>query len=87
MGSLPLAWSTVATFNGHLLSVGGRDDLDTTSNVYRYNFYTDSWILVSQMKNRRSMTLAVSLPGEDRLVVVGGVFAGFKQTDTIEVLE
>ena len=62
-------------------------DLDTTSNVYRYNFYTDSWILVSQMKNRRSMTLAVSLPGEDRLVVVGGVFAGFKQTDTIEVLE
>ena len=43
--------------------------------------------IVSQMKNRRSMTLAVSLPGEDRLVVVGGVFAGFKQTDTIEVLE
>ena len=41
-----------------------------TSNVYRYDFNTDSWTVASQLKKKRSECLAVALA--DRVVVVGG---------------
>ena len=76
VSSLPVVGSTLASFNGHLLAIGGRDDSwNHTSDVYRYDPHTDSWNVVSQMKNKRSHCLAVTLP-EDHLIVVGGLTWG-----------
>ena len=81
ISSLPVTHSTLASFRGHLLAIGGEDDSgNPTSNVYRYDSHTDSWHVISQMKNKRSYCMAVTLP-EDRLVVVGG------WTDRVEILE
>ena len=81
ISSLPVKGFTLASFGGHLLAIGGKDDsLNPTTDVYRYDSHTDSWHLISQMKNKRSLCLAVTLP-EDQLIVVGG------WTDSVEILE
>ena len=71
ISSLPVASSTLATLGGHLLAIGRWGDSGDTTDVYRYDSQTDSWYVTSQMKNKRSLCLAVTLP-EDRLIVVGG---------------
>ena len=46
-------------------------DIDKpSSNVYRYDFNTDSCTVTSQLKKKRSRCLAVALG--DSFVVVGG---------------
>ena len=86
VSSLPVTRSTLASFNGHLLAIGGRDDSrNPTSDVYRYDPHTDSWNVVSQMKIKRSDCLAVTLP-EDHLIVVGGWTQGADKTDSVEIL-
>ena len=81
ISALPVIWSTLTSFGGHLLAIGGQDDsFSPTTDIYRYNSYTDSWHVVSQMKNKQSRCFAVTLP-EDRLIVVGG------WTDSVEILE
>ena len=90
ISSLPVTHSTLASFDGHLLAIGGEDDpRNPTTDVYRYDSHTDSWHVISQMKNKRSQCLAVTLP-EDQLIVVGGltykdIFGG--ETDSVEILE
>ena len=84
--SLPIVRSTLVFLGGHLLAVGGRDDLrNPTNEVYGYNFQTDSWHVITHMKNKRSMCHAVTLP-EDRLIVVGG-YTGSATLDSVEILE
>ena len=83
---LPVLRSTLASFGGHLLAIGGKDDSgNPTTNVYKYDSDTDSWHVISQMKKKRSQCLAVTLP-EDRLIVVGGL-KGYIKTDSVEFLE
>ena len=89
ISSLPVAVSTLASFDGHLLAIGGEDDDsgNPTTDVYRYDSHTDSWHVVSQMKNKRWQCLAVILP-EDRLIVVGGQTEMFRgNIDSVEILE
>ena len=87
ISSLPVRDSTLATLGGHLLAIGGEDDSgDPTADVCRYDSQTDSWHVTSQMKNKRSLCLAVTLP-EDKLIVVGGYVEGFGETDSVEMLE
>ena len=87
ISSLPVTGSTLASFGGHLLAIGGRDDLgNPTSDVYRYDSHTDSWLVISQMKNKRSQCLAVTLP-EDLLIVVGGFKEGDSEIDSVEILK
>ena len=88
ISSLPVTDSTLASFGGHLLAIGGRDDSgNTTTDVYRYDSHTDSWHVISQMKNKRALCLAVTLP-EDQLIVVGGwAGIGIRDTDSVEILE
>ena len=70
--SLPVTASTLVSFGGHLLAVGGDTGGDKpTSNVYRYDSHADSWTVASQMNKKRYYCLAAAL-GEDGLVVVGG---------------
>ena len=81
ISSLPVTGSTLPSFGGHLLAIGGdKDSGNSTTDVYRYDSHTDSWHVISQMKNKRSQCLAVTLP-EDQLIVVGG------GTDSVEILE
>ena len=71
--TLPISCSTPTVFGGHLLAIGGRDDSgNSTADVYRYDSHSDSWNVVSQMKNNRSQCFAVTLP-QDRLIVLGGL--------------
>ena len=53
IGNLPVVGSTLASFNGQLLAIGGRDDSwNHTTNVYGYDSHTNSWNVISQMKNK-----------------------------------
>ena len=85
ISSLPVTLSTLASFGGHLLAIGGHVSLNLTTDVYRYDSHTDSWHVISQMKNKRSQCLAVTLP-EDQLIIVGGL-TGIGDTDSVEILE
>ena len=81
---LPVTQSTLITLGGHLLAIGGRDDSGRdTANVHCYDTHTDSWQVVSKMKNKRHLCLAAVLP-EDCLLVVGG-YCGYKSTDSVEI--
>ena len=87
ISSLPVTISSLASFGGQLLAIGGEDDSEnSTTDVYRYDSHTDSWHVISQMKNKRSRCLAVTLP-EDRLIAVGGYTQGRYKTDSVEILE
>ena len=68
---LPVTKSTLITLGGHLLAIGGEDSGRDTADVHCYDTHTDSWQVVSKMKNKRCYCLAAVLP-EDCLLVVGG---------------
>ena len=91
ISALPVTRSTLVSFGGHLLAIGGNMDIDKpTSNVYRYEFNTDSWTVASQLKKKRSDCLAVALG--DSVVVVGGWSSKLfrsetDQTDSVEILK
>ena len=70
--NLPVTRSILTTLGGHLLAIGGTSDSHgPTADVHRYDHQTDSWHVVSKMKNKRSQSLSAVLP-EDQLLVVGG---------------
>ena len=91
VSSLPVTDSTLVSFGGHLLAVGGENDSgNPTSHVYRYNSTTDSWTAATRMKKKKSRCLAVTLP-DDQLIVVGGlanrVVQGYTPTQSVEILQ
>ena len=70
--NLPVTRSTLTTLGGHLLAIGGRSESHgSTADVHCYDHQTDSWHVVSKMKNKRYESLSAVLP-EDQLLVVGG---------------
>ena len=82
---LPVTRSTLITLGVHLLAIGGRDDSGRdTADVHCYDTHTDSWQVVSKMKNKRHLCLAAVLP-EDCLLVVGGYSDFLKSTDSVEI--
>ena len=77
---LPVTLSTLTTLGGHLLAVGGEDDSrKSTAAVHCYDTCTDSWCVVSHMKNVRSECLTAVLP-DDQLLAVGGWWS-----DSVEI--
>ena len=87
ISSLPVAYSTLISFNGEILAIGGRyDSRDPTINIYKYDSLADSWTVASQMNNKRSYCLAVPLC--KRLIVVGGHNTrDLTSTENVEILE
>ena len=73
--NLSMTGSTLASIGDDLLAIGGYDDDSwaTTSDVFKYDSNTDTWIVTSQMQEKRYNCLAVTLPGEILVVVGGGV--------------
>ena len=83
-GDIPIS-STVITLGGHLLAIGGGDNLlRITAAVYCYDNHTDSWHVVSEMKKPRWQCLAAVLPG-DQLLVVGGYVGLVTTSNTVEI--
>ena len=79
---LPVTWSSLVTFQGHLLAVGG-EGADSTSEVREYDAATNSWNVISQMRVQRCSSLAVVLPN-NTLMVCGGFTSGHT-TNSVEI--
>ena len=65
---LPVVLSSLVTFQGQLLAVGGRRDADSTSDVMQYYATTNSWSVISHMKMKRCYCLAAVLPNNTLMV-------------------
>ena len=68
---LPVVRSSLVTFQGQLLAVGGGitdDNTDSTSEVRQYDATTNSWRVISQMKMKRQYCLAAVLPNNTLMV-------------------
>ena len=68
---LPVIQSSLVTFQGHLLAVGG-EGADPTSEVREYDTATNSWNVISRMRVQRRRFLAVVL-FNNTLMVCGGL--------------
>ena len=83
--NLPVTLSTLTTLGGHLLAIGGRSESHgSTADVHRYDHQTDSWHVVSKMKNKRYRSLSAVLP-EDQLLVVGGYDTYYRSMTSVEI--
>ena len=83
--NLPVTRSTLTTLGGHLLAIGGKSDSqDSTADVHHYYHQTDSWHVVSKMKNKRYESLSAVLP-EDQLIVVGGYDTYYRSMTSVEI--
>ena len=83
---LPVKLSSLVTFQGQLLAVGGSTtgrDADSTSDVMQYDVTTNSWKAISQMKVKRNYCFAAVLPN-NTLMVCGG-FTPDGRTAFVEV--
>ena len=84
---LPVMFSSLVTFQGQLLAVGGsttEDITDCTSEVRQYDAATNSWKVISQMKMKRRYSLAAVLPN-NTLMVCGGNTPHTDTTDSVEI--
>ena len=83
--NLPVTQSTLTTLGGHLLAIGGwSDSHDPTADVHCYHHQTDSWHVVSKMKNKRYRSLSAVLP-EDQVLVVGGYDTYYRSMTSVEI--
>ena len=73
---LPVYRSSPVILHGRLLAVGGRDsDHNTTTSVQEYDPATNSWKVISDMKNKRYGCFIAILP-DNTLLVMGGRVPG-----------
>ena len=80
---IPVTWSSLVTFQSHLLAVGG-EGAGLISEVREYDAATNSWNVISQMRVQRRRSLAVVLPN-NTLMVCGGWTSGFDLTTSVEI--
>ena len=87
---LPVYRSSLASFHGRLLAVGGCDSASNpTSAVYQYDTATNSWKVISHMSTKRIQCFTAVLP-DNTLLVAGGyvrTLLGFvsTHTDSVEI--
>ena len=84
VADLPVTYSTCVSFHGRLLAIGGMDSGKTTTAVYMYNSATNSWEIISHMKNGRCECFAAVLPDNQLMVVGGRTRDNFSGSDTVE---
>ena len=86
VAELPVVRSSLITFQGQLLAVGGgvtHFGANATSEVRQYDAATNSWTVISQMRIRRRACFTAVLPS-NRLMVCGGVTPQGR-TDRVEM--
>ena len=82
---LPVTFSSLVTFQGHLLAVGGLGVAGDTSEVRQYDAATNSWSLISQMRVKRRYSLAVVLPNNTSSLMVCGGYTPGGVTTSVEI--
>ena len=87
--SLPVAHSTLVSFHGELLAIGGKIEPQTpTNSIYRYNYLRDVWEFVGRAGGReRYWCFAVSLPLEQLLMVIGGCTKDSIIIDNVDICQ
>ena len=80
----PLKRSAAASLSGHLLAVGGRDSVTTTSAVHVFIPFTNSWVSVmdGDLPQPRHACTAVQL-STNTMIVIGGKDNQNKLTKTV----
>ena len=84
--SLPVALSTIATLDGHILALGGKDmqaKNNTHTSATVWELVQGSWKNVSCMKTGRWSSIAAVSP-KGQLVVVGGK-SNWENMDSVEI--
>ena len=87
VASLPVFRSSLVTFQGQLLAVGGSTtqySSDNTSEVRQYDATTNSWNVISRMRLKRCRILAAALPN-NTLMVCGGLTPNGSATAAVEI--
>ena len=84
IGCLSVTHSTLVSFRGDLLAIGGEIEPQTpTSSIYRHNSQRDCWEIVSETGEcNRSWCFAVSW-SDDQLMVVGGCSTNSLMIDNV----
>ena len=85
---LPVMFSSLVTFRGQLLAVGGSttwQNADSTSDVMQYDATTNSWKAISQMEVKRNYCFAAVLPNNTLIVCGGDTQDG--RTDSVEIAQ
>ena len=81
--------STGVLVKGYLLTMGGTSSDNgkaiCTSYMHRYNEFSESWEIVGLMNMARSLSFAVSLPGNKVMVVGGYTSNPFTLTNMAEI--
>ena len=81
---LPVTESTAVSLYDQLLAIGGRDyEFISTSAIYKYNFVSSWWDVISHMLTPRRLCCAAVIP-DNRELVVGGESGKFA-LDSVEV--
>ena len=84
VASLPIVQSTLVTFQGKLLAVGGGTTSNTAcAEVRQYDVATNSWSTISEMKLKRWRAFASVLPNNTLMVCGGLTLAG--RTKSVEI--
>ena len=63
--------SSLATLRGHVLAIGGRNDIDLIASVQCYDAESNSWSVIGQIPHPHHQVLTAVLPSNE-LLVVGG---------------
>ena len=72
VASLPVVQSSLVTYKGYLLAVGGEATNGNTTDVKQYDASKNSWNSISHMKVKRSSCLAAVI-SDNTLFVCGGI--------------
>jgi hypothetical protein len=86
----PTLWCTLAAVDGRLLAMGGQDDHKTcSSGIFMFDYCSDVWVKVGNMRHKRSACLVAVPNGEGyggMMVVAGGFVRKNEATNAAEVI-
>ena len=85
LADLPVELSTVISFHGQLLAVGGIRDTTPSNNIYLYDTITDTWDVISQMSIPRCACFVTLFNNRD-LVIIGGYDLDSVENATLSIL-
>ena len=78
--------AAVSINDTHLLIVGGSKKIGHeythTSDIYKLNKITDSWVAIGHIPSERSLTAAVNT-ADNRVIVIGGLNDKVEDTNTV----
>ena len=85
INELPVTQFTLTILGGHLLAIGGKDDLgNPTADVHCYDHKSNTWHVITKMKNKRYECLTAVFP-ENQILVVGGRMSYLDPIDSVEI--